>query len=164
MLRQSLVTDRLLLRQFGEPDVESFLSLTADPEVMEFVGVPLDATSTWRLVASYLGHWSMRGYGYWAVVEKKSNEFIGRIGVQNPKDWPGIELGWMIRRSHWGRGLAHEAAQSTIAAVREDLVPRSLISLIRPANHKSIRLAERLGGREKERIDIGGVPLLVFHY
>jgi hypothetical protein len=53
-------------------------------------------------MALFIGHWQLRGYGWWAVEDRRTGDFLGRIGLYNPEGWPGIEIGWLLRRQAWG--------------------------------------------------------------
>jgi len=109
-----------------------------------------------------LGHWQLRGYGLWAVEERASGEMVGRIGCWNPEGWPGLEVGWTLRRRYWGRGYATEGARAALEYAFTQLGCRHVISLIRPANAASIRVAERLGERLEDRIELNGHEALVY--
>ena len=82
-----------------------------------------------------------------AVVERSSGDLVGRIGPWQPEDWPDFEIGWTLRRNHWGRGYATEAVKACITYAFEKLGKRHLISVIAPDNLRSIRVAERVGER-----------------
>src|SRR5262249_35538589 len=69
---------------------------------------------------------------------------VGRIGFWNPEGWPGFEIGWMLRRSFWGRGYATEGAQRALEYAYTELQQPQVISLIHPENAASIRVAQRL--------------------
>lgn len=156
-------TERLRLRPFVEDDLEPFAAINADSETMQFIGngVVLDRAQTWRAMASFLGHWRLRSYGIWAVEVKETAEFIGRTGLFNPEGWPGLEAGWLLDRRHWGKGYATEAGAASIQYAWDELGADRVISLIRPANHRSIRVAEKLGERLVDEIDFDG-PALVY--
>ena len=66
-------------------------------------------------MALVLGHWQLRGFGLWAVEERATGMLAGRVGCWQPEGWPGLEIGWALRREFWGRGYATEAAQSVMA-------------------------------------------------
>jgi len=55
-----------------------------------------------------IGHWTLRGYGTWAVERKSDGAFIGRVGLINPEGWPGLEVGWTLGKPYWGQGYATE--------------------------------------------------------
>ena len=142
-------TERLRLRFLEESDARPFMEIHQDPEVIRNVllGTPGDITLAWRNVAMMIGHWHLRGYGYWTVVEKASSEVIGRVGLWNPEAWPGIELGWVIRRSRWGHGFATEAARAALDWAWQRTPVDRIISMIQPDNVRSIRVAEKIGER-----------------
>ena len=160
----TLVTDRLTLRQFREDDLDPYAEICADPEVMRYLGEgkPLDRRETWRQMATILGHWRLRGYGLWAVESRATGELLGRIGFFNPEGWPGFELGWTLGRRFWGRGYATEGARRALEHAFTEMRREHVISLIRPANHASIRVAERLGERLEGRTQLFGHEVLVY--
>ncbi len=158
----SLETERLWLRPFREADLEAYAAIVADPETMTFMGGPRDRARAWSDIAWCLGHWSLRGYGLWAAEEKASGALVGRIGLLNPEGWPGLEVGWLVARSHWGRGLATEGGRVSLAYAFDALDADHVISLIRPDNKASIRVAEKLGEGPERRIELFGEETLVY--
>jgi RimJ/RimL family protein N-acetyltransferase len=162
----SLETERLLLRQFLESDLDLYARMCADPEVMRHIGQgkTLTREESWRSIASALGHWVLRGYGLYAVEEKATGQFVGRIGLINPEGWPGLEAGWLIGRQHWNLGYATEGARPVVKMAYDVLGATHLISLIRPDNEASIRVAEKLGGVRESTIPLLGGPAHVYAY
>jgi RimJ/RimL family protein N-acetyltransferase len=113
-------------------------------------------------MAAFLGHWCLRGYGMWALQDKYTGALVGRAGFLNPEGWPGFELGWTLAREYWGRGYATEAARRALAYAFDDLKRDHVISLIRPANAPSIRVAERLGESLEREVELMGSRALVY--
>jgi RimJ/RimL family protein N-acetyltransferase len=144
-LPPQLGTERLLLRGWRADDLEAHAEMTADPEVMRFLGGPVDREQSWRGMAVMAGHWVLRGYGNWAVERKADGAFIGRAGLWNPEGWPGLEVGWTLARHAWGHGYATEAAQAAIGWSWSVLGAKRLISLIDHENGPSLAVASRLG-------------------
>ena len=144
-----LETDRLRLRMWREDDLDPYAEMCADPEVMRYLGDGgvMTRWEAWRSIAFFMGHWQMRGYGHWAVEEKATSRMIGRIGFLNPEGWPGFEIGWTLARQAWGKGYASEGAKTALQYAFDQLDQPHVISLIAPANTRSIRVAERLGER-----------------
>jgi len=66
-------------------------------------------------MAMLVGHWSLRGFGSWAVEERVTGNFLGRVGLHFPDGWPDREVNWAFARQYWGKGFAFEAAQATLA-------------------------------------------------
>ena len=160
----SLETERLILRMFREDDLDSYAAMCADPDVMRYLGdgKALTRSEAWRQMALILGHWRLRGFGLWAVEERTTGALLGRIGFFQPEGWPGFELGWMLRRASWGRGYATEGARRALAHAFTVMNRDHLISLIRPANRASVRVAERLGQSLESRTDLYGQEVLVY--
>lgn len=141
-------TPRLWLRFPEASDAEPLLEIHQDPEVIKYVllgAPPGGITVAWRNIATMIGHWHLRGYGQWTVVEKASGDVIGRVGLWNPEGWPGIELGWIIRRARWGNGFATEAARAALEWAWKNVSTDHIISIIQPDNLPSIRVAEKIG-------------------
>ncbi len=160
-----LHTDRLILRPFRADDLDAYAAMCADPEVMEFLsatGDPLTRADAWRQMSMFLGHWQLRGYGTWAVEERATGAFVGRVGLHFPEGWPDRELGWTIARAFWGKGYATEAARAAITHAFDALGWTHLVSLIHPDNRRSARLAERLGYQVRGTAEVRGLHLTTY--
>ncbi|MEO0974030.1 MAG: GNAT family N-acetyltransferase [Pseudomonadota bacterium] len=144
-----LETERLILRGLTEQDTDAFATMMADDELARFItpqGKGQDRQDAWRSMATVIGHWALRGYGFFAVEEKATGEFVGRVGPWQPEGWPGLECGWTIARPHWGKGFAGEAAIASVRwifAQRPDL--HRIISVIDPNNENSKVVARKIG-------------------
>ena len=161
-----LDTPRLVLRAFTASDVDPYVLMMADPEVTRFLGDgrPLDRAEAWRQLALLIGHWELRGFGLWAVEERATQRFIGRIGCYEPEGWPGFEIGYVLVRDAWGRGLAREGAAAALRFAREQLRRDVVISLIRPVNAASIAVARHLGAERTESVEFYGTSTDVYTY
>ena len=152
-----LETERLLLRQFREDDLDDWARITSDAAVMRYVGgSPFTREEAWRSLGYALGHWQIRGFGLWAAQEKSSGRLVGRIGLYQPEGWPGLEVGWLVDRARWGEGLASEGGAASLAHAFEALAAERVISVIEPPNAASIRVAEKIGERFRERRQLQG--------
>jgi RimJ/RimL family protein N-acetyltransferase len=151
-------TERLTLRGLREEDFEAYAAMAAHPDVARELssGEPLSREDAWRQLAAMVGHWALRGYGNWAVVETASGTFLGRAGLWKPEGWPEIEAGWSLLPEHWGHGYATEAARASLRWAHEELGIRFVMSFIKPDNVRSIAVAERLGGLASGFIEIRG--------
>lgn len=144
-----LETERLLLRPATPEDAESDIAMMGDPDVARFLTPdkkPRSYGEEWRAFASYLGHWQMRGFGFFSVFEKSTGAWAGRVGPWMPGGWPGLEVGWTICSDHWGKGYAPEAAIATMRwtfAKFPDL--ERIISVIDPSNENSQAVARKVG-------------------
>lgn len=161
----NLQTERLLLRAFSDADLDAYAAMCADAEVMRYLSVTgalLSREDAWRQMALFAGHWALRGFGMWAVEERESGRFIGRVGLHQPEGWPDRELGWSLARPAWGRGYATEAARAAADYAFRTLRWSHLIHLILPGNDRSIRVAGRLGARPAGTDIVRGVTQLVY--
>ena len=160
----TLQTERLSLRMFCEQDFEPYARFCADPEITRYLGEgrPLERWEAWRSMAMILGHWQLRGYGHWAVEEKASGKFIGRIGFLNGEGWPGFEIGWTLARHAQGKGYAIEGARRALTYAFTELDREHVISLINPLNAASIRVAERLGEKLEGRTELFDTDVLIY--
>ncbi len=161
-----LETSRLRLRGFTEADFPTYRALVTDPAVMRFLGDgrPLGEIEAWRQLATILGHWTLRGFGLWAVEERDSGRFVGRVGLLEPAGWPGFELAYTIAPACWGRGYAREAGAAALHHAREVLRRTEIISIIRPDNEASVRVATALGATRSQTIEFLGAPADIYRY
>ena len=140
-----LETQRLILRQPDGRDVDEFIRFYGDDR-SHHTGGPIDETAAWLLLACEIGHWTLKGFGTWAVCDKTAPDTsLGMVGCWQPGGAPERELGWLIWPKAEGKGFASEAA----IAARDDAFIRlgfaNLSSYITHANTRSIALAERIG-------------------
>jgi RimJ/RimL family protein N-acetyltransferase len=155
-------TERLILRPPNRADVQPMFEIHQDPDVMRFVGKPGDISVAWRNVAMMIGHWQMLGYGMWVVVNRADREVIGRAGLWNEEGCPGLELGWLIRKSAWGQGYATEAAQASLRWAWKNVKGDHIISVIHAENAPSIRIAEKLGQHPEKTEIVDGAKMLTY--
>ena len=139
-----LETERLILRKPNVGDVKAEAEFYAS-ERSQFVGGPLTEEMVWRMVATIIGHWEMRGYGFFAIDLKSTGAYVGRVGPWNPHGWPEPEIGWTLMQGHEGHGYAFEAAIAVRNWVYSELGWKTAISMIAPGNTRSIALAKKLG-------------------
>ena len=142
-----LETERLRLRMFKQSDFEDYAFMQADVDVMEFLGdgIPRNRDDAWKHLATLIGHWHLRGYGFWAVEEKATGELIGRVGHWNPEGWPDFEVGWILRKESWGKGYATEAGGAALDYAFEQMGRDKVCSVIRVGNERSVNVATKLG-------------------
>jgi RimJ/RimL family protein N-acetyltransferase len=146
-------------------DLDAFVEIHEDPEVLHYlksIGTTTGRVAGWRVIAILIGHWALKGYGHWTVLEKATGQIIGRVGLWYPEGWPGVELGWLIRRSHWDRGFGTEASAAAMRFGFEQAGVDHIISMIAADNPRSIRIAEKIGETLERREVIDGVDTLVY--
>ncbi len=160
-----LETERLVLRGWREDDLDGFAAMMADSAVAQFLTGdqrPQDRATAWRGLALFVGHWALRGYGLFAVEEKQTGAFVGRVGVWQPECWVGFELGWGLARPHWGKGYALEAARAAGDWAFANFPLDRLVSLIHTDNRRSQALAERLAMSPGDATLHAGMPHVIW--
>ncbi|MDO9444544.1 MAG: GNAT family N-acetyltransferase [Dehalococcoidia bacterium] len=162
-----LRTERLILRGFRPDDLEAYASMLAKPEVMRYLGTGETRTvsETWTAMASAIGQWGMRGYGFLVLEEAETGTFVGRAGILHPYDWPGPELAYALDQPFSGRGYATEACLELRRWAFEDLGLPSFVSFILPENEASKRVVRRLGAtRGADAMLFGTVVVECWHH
>ena len=140
-------TPRLILREFLTHDAEALACVISDPETMRFYPAPFDRQGVEGWIARNIRRYEKDGHGLWAIDLKSTGEMIGDCGItlQEVDGEPLPEIGYHLRRDMWGQGFATEAARACRDYGFDSLKAEFLISLIRPENLRSRRVAERNG-------------------
>lgn len=145
-----LETQRLVLREWRADDLDTLAAFYSDEDVMKFLGGVMERNDVWRSLASGIGHWTLRGYGTWAVERKSDAALVGRVGLINPEGWPGLEVGWTLGKPYWGQGYASEAAEAALRYAFLTQPVERMISCIDPDNAASQAVAMRIGESKGE--------------
>jgi RimJ/RimL family protein N-acetyltransferase len=124
----------------------------ADPEIARYtIGNPSSPSRTWLRILAYRGHWALLGFGYWAVEEKASGRYVGELGFADFRRdlHPAIqgmpELGWVLASNAHGKGYATEGLRAIVAWGDRNFGSLRTACIIRRDNHRSFRIAEKLG-------------------
>ena len=159
-----LETERLILREGREADLDPMAAFYADEELSKPVGGPLNRDDVWGRMAFNRGHWVLRGFGNWALEEKATGDYVGWCGLWFPEGFPEREVGWGLMRGKHGRGYATEAATRARTYAYETLGWQTAISLIAQDNSRSIRVAERLGATLERVTQYHGMDFAVYRH
>ena len=158
-----LETSRLILREFRTDDADALALVLSDPETMRFYPAAYDRAGVENWIARNLRRYADDGHGLWAMILKATGELIGDCGltVQDVDGSNEIEIGYHVRRDLWGQGLATEAARACRDYGFARLPVEHLISLIRPENLSSRRVAEKNGMTIWKEVTRQNLPHLV---
>ena len=113
-----LRTERLLLREWSDEDLDPFAALNADPEVMRFMPKLLSRDECAAQIQSIREHFRDHGFGLWAVEVRNVCPFVGFVGLNIPRFeapfMPCVEIGWRLAHTHWhldARSLARRISR-----------------------------------------------------
>lgn len=116
-----LETDRLLLREITDSDVDHLFELDADPEVHRYLGnKPVTSkTQVIEVIANIRRQYEKNGIARWAVVDKYSGDFMGWSGLkyitESFNDHVNYyDIGYRLMKKYWGRGIATESAKAVL--------------------------------------------------
>jgi RimJ/RimL family protein N-acetyltransferase len=141
-------TDRLTLREPRESDLPA-LEAFGQSDRTRFTGGWFDRQGAWRVLAAGIGHWALRGYGFWSVDRRSDRAFIGRVGVIFPPDEPEPELAYHLFAGFDGQGYATEAIRAARAHAYDHFGLGALASFIDAENAPSLAVARRVGARQE---------------
>src|SRR6478735_8352184 len=147
MARTVAETERLILREWDEPDKRAFYGIMNTPAVMRNLG-GVQSSEAWN--ASFQRFCSYQrnfGHTFWIIEDKVSGEILGFCGLKRA-DSPGAgeelvgmpEIGWRLRESAWGQGIAKEAAIATLDLAFDRFGYERVIAITIPANRESFGL------------------------
>jgi RimJ/RimL family protein N-acetyltransferase len=166
MHHTTLETARLRLRPFAADlgDVDAMLDVLGDPVSMRHYPRPFDREATVSWVRRNLERYERDGFGLLAIEEQDGALVIGDCGptIQDVEGESLVELGWHVRRDRQGQGFATESAVACRDRAFEELEVPFLISLIRPENVPSRRVAEKVGMRVWRETEHSGFAHLVY--
>ncbi len=162
-----LLTARLRLRGPRAADLPEMSAMWADPKIARHIsGQPSSPSESWSRLLRYIGHWYAMGFGYWAVEDRGTGEFLGEVGLadykremQPPLEAP--EIGWVLKRAAHGRGIATEAAAAAVAWADRSLTVDRTVCIFAPDHAASLHVAAKLGYKEKGMAIFRDRPTLV---
>lgn len=149
----TLETDRLILRAHRVEDFADCVAMWRDPQVVKYtIGSEAPPQRTWQRLLAYCGHWSLLGFGFWAVESRASGRYIGELGFADfhrdslPDFVQGLpEIGWALAVEAHGQGYATEALHKVLEWGDSHLGAPRTICIIHRENHASVHLAHKLG-------------------
>lgn len=157
-------TDRLFLREFVTEDLAALSRVLCDRETMRFYPMTFDEAAAKQWIVRNQQRYATQGHGLWAMALKVTGEMIGDCGItlQDVDGESLLEIGYHLRRDLWGQGFATEAARACRNYGFAKLRAEFLISLVRPENLPSCRVAERNGMKVWKETTHAGLPHLVY--
>jgi RimJ/RimL family protein N-acetyltransferase len=142
-----LTTARISLRELTDDDLDFVAAMLADPVVMRHYPAVLDREQSRVWIHRQRDRYACDGHGLWLALDRGTHDLLGQVGLlRQACDGEFLpEVGYLLDRAHWGRGFATEAARAVRDHAFQALGATRVISLIRPANLPSQRVAARNG-------------------
>lgn len=162
-------TARLTFHRQTEADFTESAALWADAGTTRFIGgVPSPADESWARLLRNAGHWALLGYGFWAIRDRQTGQFMGEVGAKQFRRGldPALELvpetGWVLAPWAHGRGLATEAAQAVLAWGEATFGWDLTVCIVDPGNAASIGVAQKCGYVDSGRVDFRQSEVILF--
>ena len=150
-------TDRLVLRGWRESDREPYAAMSADSEVMRWLGRgPMSRAESDAQVERFAASLDARGFGFRAIERRADGVLLGYVALAPiPPEPPvptGHEIGWRFARHAWGAGYATEGARALLAhGFGHGLA--EVLSFTAASNHRSIAVMRRIGLERRADLD-----------
>ncbi len=154
-------TPRLILRGFSPADFEPLCAILSDREVLRYMPRtdPYPPESVQRIIDRQQLDWDTHGFGWYAVEDRLSAELVGWCGLGVLDETNETEIKYLLKRSHWGRGLATEAALACLEGGFTQYGLQAIIGLVHPDHAASRRVLEKLGLSYQDRVHYWAMDL-----
>lgn len=141
-----LETDRLFLRKLRDYDIEEIFEMRSDPAIMRYIREPqTEREDSLQWIKMISQHWDTERIGFCGVIEKKTRSFVGWCGLWKLVDTDDIEVGYAIKKDHWAKGYATEAAHGCLKYGFEELDLERIVAVAYPENEGSQKVMRKLG-------------------
>ena len=150
-----LETQRMILREFTDEDVDNLVDLDSDPEVTRYINGGQPTPRKWVVeqvmprVLDYYKQWHEQGI--WAALDKADGSFMGWFHLRPNRSNPSeTELGYRLKQKYWGQGFATEGSKALLVKGFMELKVPMIVAIADPANGASRRVMEKVGLRFME--------------
>lgn len=163
-MTEILGTERLVLRELEERDLDPLAAMLGDPETMRYYDHPFSREEARDWLDRNRARYAAYGFGLYAIEERRTGAFLGDCGlaVQIVEGEPMVEAAWHVIRSRWRQGIASEAAAAILEHGFGPLGLRRIVALVKPDNEPSRGVAEKLGMSVERELDYKGNPHLLY--
>lgn len=146
---KKIITERILMRQFNENDMEELYEIVKKNEVGQWLGLGKGMTidETKDYLDKIISHWTTHNFGVWAIINLSNDEIIGHCGFRHIDDTEDIEIIYLLDPEYWGHGFATEAGKAAIQYALRILKVNNLTARVRNNNSKSKNVIDKLGFR-----------------
>jgi ribosomal-protein-alanine N-acetyltransferase len=141
------VTERLILRPFEPQDSAALHRIMSEEDILRYFpnSTQPSLEAVGKLIGRQLDHWQKHDCGWWAVELRREPGLVGWNGLQYLPDTDEIEIGYLLSRACWRRGLATEGACEGLHFGFRELGLAAIVGIVHPDNLASQRVLEKLG-------------------
>ncbi len=164
-MKTSIVTERLVLREILPEDAIGMYELYSDPEVFTHLSEkPVDSIEEAIRVINYIRQqYTDNGIGRWAIIEKRTNSFIGwsglKLNTETLNNHSGFyDIGYRLIKRYWGYGYATESARAVLDFGFEQLKLKEMYGFVHIENTSSIKILQKIGLKFIEEFEYKGIP------
>nr|WP_299502800.1 GNAT family N-acetyltransferase [uncultured Rhizobium sp.] len=147
-----ILTERTRMRAHRVEDFPAMTAMWAEEAVVRFIlGRPSAPSETWSRLLRYIGHWQAVGFGYWAVEDRQTGEYLGDTGFADyqreitPPLGNVPEAGWALVSTAQGKGLATEVVKAAHDWADANFLTERTVAIFDPSHEGSVRVAEKCG-------------------
>jgi RimJ/RimL family protein N-acetyltransferase len=151
-----LKTDRLILRDWRDQDLDALAAMGQDPEVMATLGPLMDRDAGADLLKRLRAMADEHGHTFWALERTEDSRTVGFTGIIRGRDGPVeglLEIGWRLASDCWGCGYASEAARAALAWAHANRPGEDVYAITAVTNTRSRAVMERLGMIHEPELD-----------
>jgi ribosomal-protein-alanine N-acetyltransferase len=144
---EDIETQRLRLRHFTPNDADELHRIYSNPELFKYMSneKPLLWEQTRTVINSIIESWQHYNFGVWALVDKRNQKLIGHCGLKYLENTLEVQIGYLLLKRYWGKGLATEAALASLKYGFEVMKLPKIVAVAKPENIASRRVMEKVG-------------------
>lgn len=156
-------SDRISLRRLHHDDLQDMYELDSDAEVHKYLGKNPVTTleQSKNIIQSVLDQYKKNNIGRLAIIDNKSKAFIGWAGLKWEEkvrsEFSYYDVGYRLKRKHWGQGYGTEAAQLSLKYGFENLKLEKICGAADVNNIGSNRILSKIGMEKKDPFEYEGV-------
>lgn len=152
-------TDRCIVREITLDDIDDLYVLYSDSETKQYIeDLYAEKVQEITFTKEYIANqYRFFEYGIWVVIDKATEQLIGRAGLSDRAGFSSVELGFIFRKDYWGKGYAYEVCSEILRYAKKTLAFDRIISFTMDENKRAIDLLDRLDFEYvgMEHIDLG---------
>jgi [ribosomal protein S5]-alanine N-acetyltransferase len=158
-------SERLIVRQLEEGDLENFYRLNSDAEVMRYIRKPRTWEECVALIKETIeAHKQTPWLGRHVIIEKSTGHYIGTYSLMQLENTEDYHLGYAFFKEYQGRGFATEITKASIPFVLRSIPKNYIKAITIPENIPSQNVLLKAGFTETGRMIHNGDEVVVFEF